>query len=176
MFQVGEAVSYGTNGVCTIEEKKRIKLAGQPCDCYILKPVYDSSLKICVPCNSKVLLARMRALPSKEELLELLQEPAPCHEENPEVRKEQYRQTLQSGDRHALLQMIRDIYTERQHRGENSFPVMRTALCEKRKTSCTVNLPIPWELIYKRYRPLLRITWKVQPTGKGKPIPHNVIG
>lgn len=116
MFQVGEAVSYGTNGVCTIEEKKRIKLAGQPCDCYILKPVYDSSLKICVPCNSKVLLARMRALPSKEELLELLQEPAPCHEENPEVRKEQYRQTLQSGDRHALLRMIRDIYTERQHR------------------------------------------------------------
>lgn len=58
----------------------------------------------------------MRALPSKQELLDLLQEPAPEHDPNPEVRKERYRQTLQSGDRHALLRMIRDIYTERRHR------------------------------------------------------------
>ena len=73
-------------------------------------------MKICVPCNSQVLLERMRTLPSKEEILELLQEPAPDHNRDPEVRKERYRQTLQSGDRHALLRMIRDIYTERRHR------------------------------------------------------------
>lgn len=116
MFQIGDAVSYGTSGVCTIAEKKKVCLAGQPCECYILKPVYDRTMKICVPCNSQVLLARMRTLPSKEEILELLQEPAPEHNSDPEVRKERYRQTLQSGDRHALLRMIRDIYTERRHR------------------------------------------------------------
>ena len=116
MFQVGDAVSYGTSGVCTIAEKKKVCLAGQPCECYILKPVYDRTMKICVPCNSQVLLERMRTLPSKEEILELLQKPAPEHNSDPEVRKERYRQTLQSGDRHALLRMIRDIYTERRHR------------------------------------------------------------
>ena len=116
MFQVGDAVSYGTSGVCTIADKKHMKLAGQPCECYILQPVYDSTMKICVPCNSKVLLEQMRALPSKQEILELLHEPAPEHEPDPEVRKERYRQTLQSGDRHALLRMIRDIYTERKNR------------------------------------------------------------
>lgn len=116
MFQVGDAVSYGTSGVCTIAEKKPMKLAGQQCECYILKPVYDSTMKICVPCNSQVLLERMRALPSKQELLDLLREPAPEHEPDPEVRKERYRRTLQSGDRHALLRMIRDIYTERRRR------------------------------------------------------------
>lgn len=116
MFQVGDAVSYGTSGVCTITEKKKVCLAGQPCECYILKPVYDRTMKICVPCNSQVLLERMRTLPSKEEILELLQEPAPEHNSDPEVRKERYRQTLQSGDRHALLRMIRDIYAERRHR------------------------------------------------------------
>ena len=46
MFQPGDIVSYGTNGVCTITEKKRIRLAGQSCDCFILKPVYDSSMTI----------------------------------------------------------------------------------------------------------------------------------
>lgn len=116
MFQVGDAVSYGTSGVCTIAEKKRMRLAGQPCECFILRPVYDSTMKICVPCNSQVLLDRMRALPSKEELLDLLHEPAPEHDPDPEARKEHYRQILQSGDRHALLQMIRDIYTERKQR------------------------------------------------------------
>ena len=116
MFQVGDAVSYGTSGVCTIAEKKKMKLAGQQCECYILQPVYDATMKICVPCNSQVLLERMRALPSKQELMDLLREPAPEHDPNPEARKERYRQTLQSGDRHALLRMIRDIYTERSHR------------------------------------------------------------
>ncbi|WP_298733811.1 CarD family transcriptional regulator [uncultured Subdoligranulum sp.] len=116
MFQVGDAVSYGTSGVCTIAEKKSMKLAGQACECYILKPVYDSSMKICVPCNSQVLLDRMRALPTKQEVLDLLHEPAPEHDPDPEARKERYRRTLQSGDRHALLRMIRDIYTERRHR------------------------------------------------------------
>lgn len=116
MFQVGDAVSYGTSGVCTIVEKKNVTLAGRPCECYILKPVYDSSMKICVPCGSQVLVDRMRALPSREEILELLHEPAPEHESDPDVRKESYRRTLQSGDRHALLRMIRDLYAERRHR------------------------------------------------------------
>ena len=73
-------------------------------------------MKICVPCNSQVLLDRMRALPTKQEVLDLLHEPAPEHDPDPEARKERYRQTLQSGDRHALLRMIRDIYAERRHR------------------------------------------------------------
>lgn len=116
MFQVGDTVSYGTSGVCTIAEKKTLRLAGQMCECFILQPVYDATMKICVPCSSQVLLDRMRPLPSKEELLALLQEPAPEHNPDPESRRTCYRQTLQSGDRHALLRMIRDIYTERRRR------------------------------------------------------------
>ena len=102
--------------MCTIEEKKSMKLAGQQCECYILKPVYDSTMKICVPCNSQVLLDRMRALPSKQELLTFCRSRRRNMNPTREVRKEHYRQTLQSGDRHALLRMIRDIYTERRHR------------------------------------------------------------
>ena len=110
MFHPGDIVSYGTNGVCEITEQKRVRLAGQPCDCLILKPVYDQSMTICVPCTSQVLLDRMRPLPTKEELLAMLHEPAPAHEADADARKEQYRQALQSGDRHRLLRMVRDIH------------------------------------------------------------------
>ena len=64
MFQVGDAVSYGTNGVCTIAEKKKVCLAGQPCECYILKPVYDRTMKICVPCDSQVLYSACMPCPA----------------------------------------------------------------------------------------------------------------
>lgn len=94
MFHPGDIVSYGTNGVCEITEQKRVRLAGQPCDCLILKPVYDQSMTICVPCTSQVLLDRMRPLPTKEELLAMLHEPAPAHEADADARKEQYRKAL----------------------------------------------------------------------------------
>ena len=89
MFHPGDIVSYGTNGVCEITEQKRVRLAGQPCDCLILKPVYDQSMTICVPCTSQVLLDRMRPLPTKEELLAMLHEPAPAHEADADARKAQ---------------------------------------------------------------------------------------
>ena len=100
MFKAGDTVSYGTSGVCTIAEQKRVTLGGQPHDCFILKPVYDASMKICVPCDSAPLLERMRPLPTRDDLLALLREPLPD------------REALKSGNLHALVRMVRDIRTE----------------------------------------------------------------
>lgn len=116
MFQVGDTINYGTSGVCTVVEQKRVSLGGQLRDCYVLKPVYDRSMTICVPCQSQVLLDRMRPLMTKDELLALLHEPRAEHDADPDARKQQYQAALQSGDRHDLLRMVRDIYTERQRR------------------------------------------------------------
>ena len=46
----------------------------------------------------------------------MLHEPAPAHEADADARKEQYRQALQSGDRHRLLRMVRDIHAQHQAR------------------------------------------------------------
>ena len=139
MFHPGDIVSYGTNGVCEITEQKRVRLAGQPCDCLILKPVYDQSMTICVPCTSQVLLDRMRPLPTKEELLAMLHEPAPAHEADADARKEQYRQALQSGDRHRLLRMVRDIHAQHQARKAHG-----KGLCTRRRTCCTASSRTFW--------------------------------
>ena len=113
MYNAGDTVSYGTSGVCKIAEKKRIALGGQPHECYILRPVYDSTLKICVPCDSAPLLEKMRPIPTREELLSLLHEPTPAHDPDPDTRRTTYQAALKSGDLHELLAMVRDIYTER---------------------------------------------------------------
>ena len=113
MFNTGDTVSYGTSGVCTIAEKKHLTLGGQPHECFILRPVFDTSMKICVPCDSTPLLQKMRAMPTRDELLSLLHEPTPAHDPDPEVRRETYREALKSGSLHELIAMVRDIYTER---------------------------------------------------------------
>ena len=46
MFNTGDTVSYGTSGVCTIAEKKRLTLGGQPHECFILRPVFDASMNL----------------------------------------------------------------------------------------------------------------------------------
>ena len=112
MFKAGDTVSYGISGVCTIAEQKRVTLGGQPHDCFILKPVYDASMKICVPCDSAPLLERMRPLPTRDDLMALLREPLPDHDPDPDARKLAYREALKSGDLHALVRMVRDIHTE----------------------------------------------------------------
>ena len=48
MFNTGDTVSYGTSGVCTIAEKKRLTLGGQPHECFILRPVFA----LCPPATS----------------------------------------------------------------------------------------------------------------------------
>ena len=113
MFNTGDTVSYGTSGVCTIAEKKRITLGGQPHECFILRPVFDDSMKICVPCDSTPLVEKMRPVPTRDELLALLHEPAPAHDPDPDARRLTYRETLKTADLHGLIGMVRDIYTER---------------------------------------------------------------
>ena len=113
MFNTGDTVSYGTSGVCKIAEKKRISLGGQPHECFVLRPVYDDSMKICVPCDSEPLLQRMRPVPTREELLALLHDPVPAHDPDPDARRAVYRETLKNADIHGLIWMVRDIYAER---------------------------------------------------------------
>jgi len=116
MYQVGDTVSYGISGVCTITDKQRKNLAGVWQDCYILKPLYDHSMTICIPCESKALVERMRPLLSKKELMELLHQPTPELDQDPAQRKQVYREILQSGDRSAMAAMVRQIYSQRQMR------------------------------------------------------------
>lgn len=165
MFHPGDIVSYGTNGVCEITEQKRVRLAGQPCDCLILKPVYDQSMTICVPCTSQVLLDRMRPLPTKEELLAMLHEPAPAHEADADARKEQYRQALQSGDRHRLLRISTPSTRPARPRARGFRP-LTTALCTRRRTCCTASSRTFWASSLTPCPSSLRQNWATNKTNK----------
>lgn len=119
MFQVGDMVCYGTTGACQIASHEVRQLGDQKQNCFVLKPVFDKSMTICVPEGNELLMARMHPVMTKEEILALIRElpseDVQC-DPNPDVRKQYYNETLKKGDHRELLRMVKAIYNFRRAR------------------------------------------------------------
>ncbi len=119
MFEIGQVVTYATSGVCRIEALETRRIGDFAMDYYILKPLYNPSMTICVPAGNQQLMARMRPALDREGVLRLIRalpDAAPYSHLDPENRKLRYVEALQSGDQAALARMLRSIYGVRQER------------------------------------------------------------
>jgi len=116
MFQIGQTVLYGMEGVCTIEERQKMKVGHTRAFYYVLRPVFRPNSTIFVPEDNEALLSKMRPVLSREEIAQILHD-APEQEldwvEDPNERKTEYQIILLSGNR---LLIIRMIYALMQHR------------------------------------------------------------
>ena len=70
MYQIGDRIIYGSNGVCQIEEIKMIEVphTDEEKAYYIIKPIYQEC-RISVPVDTKMF---MRPIISREEALALI--------------------------------------------------------------------------------------------------------
>ncbi len=117
MFQIGETVLYGSEGVCSIDHVEEMRVGKTKAKYYVLKPVFRSGATIFVPMDNESLLAKMRHILSKEEILELLSN---IHEneiewvEDPGERRTAFQAILATGDRAQIVRLIRLLYLRRQ--------------------------------------------------------------
>jgi len=132
MFEVGDYVIYGNNGVCMVEAVGTMNMSGISKDrlYYTLVPVYKHGSKVFTPIdNNKVI---MRRIISKEEALELIDningiESLWVQEER---RREQiYKEALKTCDCKELIKIIKTLYLRRQSRMADGKKV--TAVDEK---------------------------------------------
>lgn len=117
MFSVGDTVVYGTQGVCRITEKTEKKFGSAKKEYFVLSPAADSGSTLYVPCDSEVLLAKMRRLISRSELDALIRDAAQGGTEwiqNDAQRREYCDAVLKSGDREKLLRLIVMLYRRRE--------------------------------------------------------------
>ena len=117
MYQIGETVLYGTEGVCTIAEIREMKIGRERASYYVLQPVHREGATIFVPLANETLLAKMRPLLSATQIDGLLQRVSrdePVWIEDAALRKEEFRRILTAGDRRELLGMIRVLYRRRE--------------------------------------------------------------
>ena len=129
MFQIGEVVSYGTTGICSIEDirMEALSRAGtKKQEYYILRPISTPTWITYGPTASEVLTAKMRRVLSKEQIDEMILSLSGKKLEwidNPRQRAEAYGQILEKGISAELLALISCLYLEKRARskGERKF-------------------------------------------------------
>ena len=132
MFEVGDYIVYGNQGVCRVEGIGPMHMGGIKTDrlYYTLLPVYISGSTVYTPVdNTKVIL---RQIISKEEAMQLLEE-IPQLEQidvtDEKGREQIYKDALASCDCKELVRIIKTLYLRRQSRLEDGKKV--TALDER---------------------------------------------
>ncbi len=112
MFEVSDVVSYGTNGVCTVTEITTKKIDKTSIEYYVLSPQGTTSAKVFVPVKNEKLVAKMRAILTKDEINELLDNMPKEEGEwiaNKNIRFETFKNIISEGKSSELLKLIRTL-------------------------------------------------------------------
>lgn len=113
MFQAGDAIIYGTHGVCVISEIAELKLVGEKREYYVLSPVRDSNSKIYAPTDNDTVCAKMRRVLTSDEISQLISNAsnntAKWISDDTE-RRDFCDSVIKSGDRAELMKLIEMLY------------------------------------------------------------------
>lgn len=115
MFQAGDAIVYGTHGVCVIDEISELKLVGEKREYYVLSPIRDKNSKIYAPTDNETVSAKMRKVITKAELDLLISGISSEDSEwiNDDGERREYCDgVIKSGDRAQLMSLIGMLYSK----------------------------------------------------------------
>lgn len=120
MFEVGDYIVYGVNGVCKVEKVGPMETySGDKNKLYYsLIPIYLTGSRIITPIdNQKV---NMRHVISKEEANSLIKDMESCNEpiwiHDDRQREQLYKKAIKESDCKQLIKMIKALYLRRQLR------------------------------------------------------------
>ncbi len=116
MFDIGELVMYGSEGVCRISGICEENFGGASARYYELIPEYRANSSVLVPVDNEVLTAKMHPLLTKSELdalFDAIPDIPMQWIDNDNLRKERYKQMLSSGDRSDLICILKTLHQHR---------------------------------------------------------------
>lgn len=132
MFEVGDYVVYGGEGVCRIGAIGPLDLDGKRTDklYYTLFPVYVCGTKVYTPVSSgKVVMRRILSKEETEKLIGEIPGMEPLKVEDERSREQVYKNVLKTCDCREMVRLIKTVYTRRQKRLSGGKKV--TAVDEK---------------------------------------------
>ncbi len=121
MYQLGDRVLYGAHGVCCVQAFEERTVDRAKTTYYVLQPLDQPGARYLIPVNSPAVASKLRKLLSAEELNALLKSDAVRNGEwiaDEGQRKQRYRELISSGDRAALLSMIRSLHIHKERQAE----------------------------------------------------------
>lgn len=124
MFQIGEVVSYGATGICTIEDIRLESLsrAGtKKQEYYILRPAATPTCTTYVPVGSEALTGKMRRVLTKQEIDGMIRSVKDQQLEwidDTRRRADAFGQIVAQGISAELLKLIACLYLEKKARSK----------------------------------------------------------
>ncbi|MCC8043400.1 MAG: CarD family transcriptional regulator [Oscillospiraceae bacterium] len=116
MFCVNDVVLYGNEGVCRIDDITQRSFGDKSGDYYVLRPVNNGQLTLYVSVANGNLESKVRKMVTADEITEIIDSTAhsaPHWINDENERKLRFKEIISSGDRRAILQVIRSIYVHR---------------------------------------------------------------
>ncbi|MCM1507376.1 MAG: transcriptional regulator [Ruminococcus flavefaciens] len=121
MYNINDAVVYGSNGVCVITAIEERDFSGEKVEYYILRPVSNTKNIFYVPTSNSILKNKMKSICSRQEVDRLISTMSGKNciwIDNDVKRKEEYRKIIEKGDRNDLIGLIKTLYTKSTELGE----------------------------------------------------------
>ena len=116
MVKIGDIVSYGTQGVCRVEDFTERRFGGMTMEYVVLSPIYDENATIFVPVKNEKLMNGLHRLVSVEDIhgmMNVVSEEAESWISDENARKGRYKEILDRTDRQEMLKMMRLLYLRR---------------------------------------------------------------
>ena len=110
MLQLGDRVVYGVHGVCCIVDTEQRIVDRKKAEYYVLEPLDHPGSRFYVPMHNQAALSKLRPLMTAQQLEDLFDSPevrADIWVPDENHRRQQFRALINSGDRTALICMIR---------------------------------------------------------------------
>ena len=123
MFNIGDILVYGVQGICKIDSCETKQIGRQSADYYVLKPLFNESTAVFVPVENELLTAKMQAVLTKtqaEELVKRVEQIDIIKSNDENQKRELYKAILSSGDREKLIALIKTIRLERNIRRQGN--------------------------------------------------------
>lgn len=116
MFEVGDFIIYGSNGVCRVENVGSMDMKGVPSDkmYYTLVPVYSSKSKVFTPVdNAKVIMRPVISEQEAYELIDHIKEMQGFSIEDEKNRDIVFKEALKKCDCRELIRIIKTVYEKK---------------------------------------------------------------
>ena len=119
MFEIGEYIVYGHNGICKVEYITYLDMSGADKDrlYYVLLPVNTKGGKLYSPVDSnKIKTRKMLTSEEANQLIDEIPEIEQLWVTNDKLREEQYKQAVKGCDCRQWIRIIKTLYLRKQER------------------------------------------------------------
>lgn len=129
MFDIGDYIVYGQNGICKVADITHPEISGADNGrlYYVLIPekTRDSRL-FCPADNDKIVIRRIISAEEARAIIAEAKDIAPLRVENERARDDRYKTTIKSCDIRAAVSMLKTLLQRKKEREENGKKITAT--------------------------------------------------